>query len=498
MYRKEIEGWLKHYDFILFDLICLQIAFVASYALSGYGFHPYRQMLYRNMAVFLALVDVIVIFSLETFKGVLKRSDHAEFLITVRHVVVLCGLSLLYLFVLQQSGFYSRLALFLMFLIYAILTYAVRQIWKRCLGEKRKAGGERSLLIIAAPDIAESVIETIKANNYAGFTLAGAVIIDEKAGGQKAGQSDGNHTSPNTRAIAGIPIVADIDSAAMYVCREWIDEVIIVPSEGREPPSKLMGELLETGVTIHVNLATISDAPGKKQFVEKVGGYTVLTTTINCASVKQILLKRVMDVAGGIVGCGLTAVIFVFVAPVMLIQSPGPIFFTQERVGKNGKKFRIFKFRSMYQDADARKAELMKENKMSDDRMFKLDFDPRVIGNRILPDGTQKKGFGQFLRDTSLDEFPQFFNVLRGDMSLVGTRPPLVGEVSEYELHHRARLAIKPGITGLWQVRGRSDITDFKDVVRLDRQYISEWNIWLDIRILFKTVVVVLRRKGSV
>jgi len=125
--------------------------------------------------------------------------------------------------------------------------------------------------------------------------------------------------------------------------------------------------------------------------------------------------------------------------------------------------------------------------------MFKMDFDPRVIGNKILPDGRKKKGFGQFLRDSSLDEFPQFFNVLKGEMSLVGTRPPLPGEVSEYELHHRARLAIKPGITGMWQVSGRSDITDFEEVVRLDKKYISEWNIWLDIKILFKTAWAVIQ-----
>ncbi|MCC8102008.1 MAG: sugar transferase, partial [Clostridiales bacterium] len=176
---------------------------------------------------------------------------------------------------------------------------------------------------------------------------------------------------------------------------------------------------------------------------------------------------------------------------------PGPVFFAQERVGKNGRKFKLYKLHSIYLDADARKAELMKENKMSDGKMFKMDFDPRVIGNEILPDGSHKKGFGQFLRDSSLDEFPQFWNVLKGDMSLVGTRPPLVGEVSEYELHHRARLAIKPGITGMWQVSGRSDITDFEEVVRLDKQYISEWSLWLDIKILFKTVWVVLFRKGA-
>ena len=130
--------------------------------------------------------------------------------------------------------------------------------------------------------------------------------------------------------------------------------------------------------------------------------------------------------------------------------------------------------------------------------MFKMDFDPRVIGNKILPDGTKKTGIGDFIRRTSLDEFPQFFNVLKGDMSIVGTRPPLIGEVSEYELHHRARLAIKPGITGMWQVSGRSDITDFEEVVRLDTQYINEWNVEMDIKILIKTVLVVLRKDGSV
>lgn len=152
----------------------------------------------------------------------------------------------------------------------------------------------------------------------------------------------------------------------------------------------------------------------------------------------------------------------------------------------------------MYLDAEERKAELMKDNKLGDAKMFKLDFDPRVIGNEILPDGTKKTGIGNFIRSTSLDEFPQFWNVLKGDMSIVGTRPPLIGEVSEYELHHRARLAIKPGITGMWQVSGRSDITDFEEVVELNKEYIENWNIGLDIKILFKTVMVVFKKEGSV
>lgn len=151
----------------------------------------------------------------------------------------------------------------------------------------------------------------------------------------------------------------------------------------------------------------------------------------------------------------------------------------------------------MYPDAEERKAELQKENRVQDGHMFKMDFDPRVIGNKILPNGKKKTGIGNFIRKTSIDEFPQFFNVLKGDMSLVGTRPPTVEEVETYDLHHKSRLSTKPGITGLWQVSGRSQITDFEKVVELDTDYIKNWSLALDAKILLKTVKVVLCGRGS-
>ncbi len=151
----------------------------------------------------------------------------------------------------------------------------------------------------------------------------------------------------------------------------------------------------------------------------------------------------------------------------------------------------------MYRDAEERKKELMEKNRIKDGMMFKLDFDERIIGNKIMPNGEKKTGIGDFIRRTSLDEFPQFINVLKGDMSLVGTRPPTVDEWEKYELHHRARLSIKPGITGMWQTSGRSNITDFEEVVRLDTEYIKNWTPGLDIRILLKTVVSIVSRKGS-
>ena len=152
----------------------------------------------------------------------------------------------------------------------------------------------------------------------------------------------------------------------------------------------------------------------------------------------------------------------------------------------------------MYMDAEERKKELAAQNKVGDGMMFKMDFDPRIIGNKVLPNGKKKTGIGQFIRKTSLDEFPQFFNVLKGDMSIVGTRPPLISETNLYEYQHFARLAIKPGITGMWQVSGRSGITDFDEVVKLDKYYIDNWNLGLDIEILLKTVLVVVCKKGAV
>ena len=140
----------------------------------------------------------------------------------------------------------------------------------------------------------------------------------------------------------------------------------------------------------------------------------------------------------------------------------------------------------MVMNAEALKQELMEKNKIKDGMMFKIDNDPRII-----------KGIGNFIRKTSIDEFPQFFNVLKGDMSLIGTRPPTLDEWKKYDLHHRKRMAIKPGITGMWQISGRSDITDFETVVKMDVDYITSWSLGLDIKILFKTVVGVFTGNGA-
>lgn len=171
----------------------------------------------------------------------------------------------------------------------------------------------------------------------------------------------------------------------------------------------------------------------------------------------------------------------------MKVKSPGPVFFSQVRMGKNGKPFKIYKFRSMYMDAEERKKELMEKNNIKDGLMFKMDDDPaNYQGNRSF---YPQDFFWTSSRSSGI--------ILKGDMSLVGTRPPTMDEWDKYELHHRRRLAIKPGLTGMWQVSGRSEITDFEEVVELDTKYIEQWSIGLDIKILFKTVTVVFTGSGA-
>ncbi len=192
--------------------------------------------------------------------------------------------------------------------------------------------------------------------------------------------------------------------------------------------------------------------------------------------------KRILDIFGAIVGLALTGIIAIPVAIAMQFDDPGSIFYSQVRCGFNEQPFKIWKFRSMVANAEQKKH--LVENKAKG-HIFKNENDPRIT--RV----------GRFLRRTSLDEFPQFWNVLKGDMSLVGTRPPTIAEVAMYEAHHFERLKVKPGITGEWQVKGRSEVLDFEDIVRMDLNYQKQWSFMYDIQLIFRTIAVVLARKGA-
>ena len=290
---------------------------------------------------------------------------------------------------------------------------------------------------------------------------------------------------------ADIPIIYGMDRLLEYVRQNVVDEVFIDVYNSKKQLSELSDLFLQMGIVVHIGMGYLpKDLPNA--FMESMGEADVITASINIATGWQLSIKRITDIVGAVVGLVITGIAYMFVAPAIKIASPGPVFFKQKRVGKNGRIFNIYKFRSMYMDAEERKKELMEKNEMQG-LMFKMENDPRIIGSEKGPG----KGLGNFIRKTSIDELPQFWNILKGDMSLIGTRPPTVNEYEQYDLHHKIRLSMKPGLTGMWQVSGRSEITDFEEVVRLDTKYIENWSIGLDIKILFKTIQVVFDREGS-
>ena len=483
MYEKRMKGWRKHIDFILLDIVCLQFAFVLAYIIRFGSVSAYVDEEYKNLAILYVLADFLMAVMFDSFKNVLRRGFYQEFTATVRHVCLVEGVALLYLFSTQSGVAYSRLFFYTIAPLYLVISYIARSLWKGQLRSGRLYRPKKSLLIVAPKKKLEECVESICARNYSTYRMISAVATDVPMQGQE---------------IGGVPIVTGYANLVEYVCREWVDEVFLYWEDPQEADDELIGKLRQMGVITHVVIAKKGRlSQGKSQQVGQLGDYTVLTSSLNFATSTQLHLKRLMDLAGGLAGCIITLLLVIFVGPLIYISSPGPIFFSQVRVGKNGKKFKMYKFRTMYPDAEERKAELMSQNRVEDGMMFKLDYDPRIIGNRRLPDGTIKEGLGSFLRKTSLDEFPQMFNILIGDMSLVGTRPPTVDEWEKYELHHRARLSFRPGLTGLWQVSGRSNITDFEEVVRLDTEYIDNWSIGLDIKILLQTFGVVFKNDGA-
>lgn len=283
-------------------------------------------------------------------------------------------------------------------------------------------------------------------------------------------------------------VMANRDTFLEWVRHEMLDEVLIFGDYfdhiNHDDVKIMVDELLEMGLTVHINLIADRAFPTCDTQLTRLNNHPMITVSHNIQDYRLIVLKRVVDIIGGLVGCILSAPIILLVAIPLVLESPGGLIFKQKRVGLNGRYFEIYKLRSMYQDAEERLAELEAQNEMKG-HMFKMENDPRITK------------VGKFIRKTSIDELPQFLNVLKGDMSLVGTRPPTKKEFKEYLGHHKRRLSMKPGITGMWQVSGRSQITDFEEIVKLDLKYIDEWSPKLDLIILLKTVEVVLFRKGA-
>lgn len=287
----------------------------------------------------------------------------------------------------------------------------------------------------------------------------------------------------NDESIEYIGCLSELES----IIRKYnIDQVFIMQKRDMDIPyiQKYIDLCIEMGVTCRV-IVDIYRRRKAFSYNSSIGTYPIMTYHTVCMNTWEALCKRIFDIVFSILGIIVTSPIMLITAIAIKLDSKGPVIFKQVRVGKNGRHFKIWKFRSMKANAEEEKADLMKYNEVEDGMMFKIKDDPRVT--RV----------GRFIRRTSIDELPQFFNVLAGSMSFVGTRPPTLDEVDKYTTDQWRRISIKPGITGMWQTNGRSTITDFDEVVGLDVDYIDNWNLWMDVKILLKTFSKLIKREGS-
>lgn len=290
--------------------------------------------------------------------------------------------------------------------------------------------------------------------------------------------------------VGTVPVKAHYADFLDWLRKESLDEIFVdIPYDSGAELLPLLEQMQSMGIVVHLNISFCDQiqedrALKLRPVLITVHGKPMLTFAAAEHNQLALIVKRIFDFGIGLVGSILSLPVILIVAIPLLIESPGPLIFKQKRVGKNGRVFNIYKLRSMYRDAEARLKDLMEKNQMSG-HMFKMKDDPRITK------------VGKFIRRTSIDELPQFWNILRGDMSFVGTRPPTVSEYEQYDSHHKRRLSLMPGLTGLWQVSGRSNITDFEEVVRLDCSYIDNWSLWLDLKIILKTIPVVFGNRGA-
>ena len=470
MYKRATEGWAKHWDFILLDSICLQIAYILGFWVRfGFDYFVYTYKDYGIYGMWMALFSVTVAIMFNTMHTVLRRSVAQEIRRTLMQcLLVLCAI-VIFLFSTKDSESFSRIIIYVTIGFYFVLGFTTRMLYKRFLIRHRLFGKKREVLLAAGnAEIAQKTIETINGRPEESIHICGAVLLD----------GDGR------TEIAGVPIVTDAAHAADYICSKWIDEVYIAVTDYATMPAELMEHCSEMGVTVHQQLIQPAGLQGKQQ-LEKIARMPVLTSSISMAKPWQLVVKRAADILAGVLLSIPAALSIVILTPIIKTMSNGPVLLKQERIGQNGRKFRMLGLRTMYMDADRRMREWREKHP---DTKLTPENDPRIIGNRMMKDGTQKNGVGLLARKMSLDDLPQAFNMLAGQMSLVGTRAPSVEEWEKYQYHHRARLACKPGITGLWQASGKSKTMSFEEATAIDTEYIANWSLGLDLRILFRTV----------
>lgn len=458
---------IQTYTLLLVDVVVAVGSYVLAYLLRYGSFHKFGETGDLN-CMLLALFCVSYALVLDWNHFIFKRGYFDELLAITKYVAIMM-LSLGFASFMFKSGHvFSRILFATYGITLFLMTYIMHIFYKKLMvSYYRKSNGAEKVMILTNRSGIDKLMEDIRKDVGWNYQITTVALTD----GKDIEQYEGYDV-----------ITPSGDFAELAQCT--MDSVLIyLPDEDSATINRYLDYFETMGVECNLSVLD-NNRPIATQSVGSFAGHVVVTYSPNVIDYRRRMIKRAFDILGAIVGLIITLVITPFIAIAIAIDSRGPIIFSQIRVGKNGRRFKMYKFRSMYKDADLRKAALLEKNEMSG-LMFKMENDPRVT--RV----------GKFLRKTSLDELPQFYNILKGDMSLIGTRPPTVDEFEQYSMHYRRRLSITPGLTGLWQVSGRSDIDDFDEVVKLDLEYIDNWSLALDFKILLQTIGVVLIGKGS-
>ena len=462
---------IQNYTILAVECLCIILSFMLGVLTRGadVSFHAFSKS-YITVIACILFFHLLSYYLFDWNVNIFKRGYYIELVAVFKYNLVLIFFLSFFLYITKLAEDFSRLMFGYFFCYNILLTYLGHLLLKKYFTSVyRTSSGSNKVFLITTSAYADEVAKKLTSSEEWSFEITGMAIMDKDASGS---------------VVQGIPVIADRNDLFEQFKTKVVDEVFIhLPDYSKENVEELIIKFESMGITVHVNIDYFNNVIAHKT-TEIFAGFTVLSYEASTFDYRRLFVKRIMDILGALAGLAITIVLTPFIALAIKLDSRGPVFFSQKRVGKNGRYFKLYKFRSMYVDAEERTKELMAQNEM-DGPMFKVEHDPRITK------------VGAFLRKTSLDELPQFYNILIGNMSLVGTRPPTVDEFNQYELYFRRRLSIKPGLTGLWQVSGRSDITDFKEVVRLDLEYIDHWSLSSDIRILLMTVWVVVMKKGA-
>lgn len=415
--------------------------------------------------LFLMVVHVISYYVSDYSKNFKYRSMAEELIQTIKYELVYLLLALVVFPLLAPDLPYLSIYKFLWIigentLFILVLNFFIRKVWK-FLSRKKKY--TQRILLVTTRARVDRVLNQLSTYEY-GYVSAVCIVDDERF-------EASNYT------------IVTLDNLVTYTTRSVVDQVVInLPSE-----SLLIADFVSQfemmGLPVAVNIAVLEFVTNSEKAIQRFGNSSVVNFSTTFYRSSDVALKRMIDIIGSLFGLIICGLVSIFLVP-LIKRDGGPAIFAQDRVGRNGRVFKFYKFRSMRVDAEEIKKDLMSQNQMQGG-MFKIENDPRITK------------IGHFIRKTSLDELPQFWNVLKGDMSLVGTRPPTLDEYMKYTPEQKRRLSFKPGITGLWQISGRSNITNFDDVVKLDITYLDGWTIWKDIEILLKTIKVVVMKDGA-